>query len=117
MMMNLIFLFSLVILILFMMMMMNFILSKKLFKDREKMSSFECGFDSMSFNRMPFSLQFYLVTVIFLIFDVEIAMILPFVYLNNLNYLFMILNISIIIIILILGLFMEWLEGALNWFK
>lgn len=81
------------------------------------MSPFECGFDPISKNRLPFSLTFYLVTIIFLIFDVEIAIIIPLIYLNR--YIYYILNINriIIMLILLIGLYLEWREGALKWFK
>lgn len=95
----------------------NFILSKKIFKDREKISPFECGFDPISKSRLPFSLQFYLVRIIFLIFDVEIAIILPFIYLNSLFFYFIYFNIILIILILLVGLYLEWNEGALKWFN
>nr|YP_010180062.1 NADH dehydrogenase subunit 3 [Anisopteromalus calandrae]QUX32908.1 NADH dehydrogenase subunit 3 [Anisopteromalus calandrae] len=109
--------FFIIIFILMMMMMINLTLSKKMSKNREKMSPFECGFDPMEKNRMPFSLSFYLIAVIFLIFDVEIAVILPMVLMNFYLYYIIYLNLMLILLILLFGLFMEWKEGALMWFK
>nr|YP_009944694.1 NADH dehydrogenase subunit 3 [Encyrtus sasakii]QGA47453.1 NADH dehydrogenase subunit 3 [Encyrtus sasakii]QGA47466.1 NADH dehydrogenase subunit 3 [Encyrtus sasakii]QGA74437.1 NADH dehydrogenase subunit 3 [Encyrtus sasakii]QGA74450.1 NADH dehydrogenase subunit 3 [Encyrtus sasakii] len=114
------FLFSLILIcmtLVFFMFLLNMFFSKKFIKNREKMTPFECGFDSMSVSRLPFSLQFYLVSVIFLIFDVEIALIMPLIYLNYLTYSFMIFSIFFILLILLGGLYLEWLEGALMWFK
>nr|YP_010506478.1 NADH dehydrogenase subunit 3 [Mallota viridiflavescentis]QVL28768.1 NADH dehydrogenase subunit 3 [Mallota viridiflavescentis]UXF58144.1 NADH dehydrogenase subunit 3 [Mallota viridiflavescentis] len=92
------------------------ILSKKSFTDREKSSPFECGFDPMSSSRLPFSLKFFLITIIFLIFDVEIALILPMILIMNYSNLFMWVITSVIfILILILGLYHEWNQGMLNW--
>nr|YP_010564799.1 NADH dehydrogenase subunit 3 [Volucella latifasciata]UZA61202.1 NADH dehydrogenase subunit 3 [Volucella latifasciata] len=92
------------------------ILSKKSYSDREKNSPFECGFDPMSSSRLPFSLKFFLITIIFLIFDVEIALILPMILIINYSNLFMWSMTSIIfILILLLGLYHEWNQGMLNW--
>nr|YP_006883037.1 NADH dehydrogenase subunit 3 [Acleris fimbriana]ADU58120.1 NADH dehydrogenase subunit 3 [Acleris fimbriana]UDU84871.1 NADH dehydrogenase subunit 3 [Acleris fimbriana] len=98
------------------MMFLSMILSKKTFHDREKSSPFECGFDPSSSPRIPFSLHFFLITIIFLIFDVEIALIFPmisnFMLVNlitwsKISYFFM--------IILILGLYHEWNQNMLKW--
>nr|YP_010580144.1 NADH dehydrogenase subunit 3 [Trichogramma pretiosum]UZS90445.1 NADH dehydrogenase subunit 3 [Trichogramma pretiosum] len=107
--------FSMVILMIMIMAML--ILSKKSFKNREKLSSFECGFDSISKSRIPFSLSFYLIAMIFLIFDVEISLILPMIKSYSI-YIFMLnFNFILIFLILLIGLFLEWKEGALKWFK
>nr|YP_010989201.1 NADH dehydrogenase subunit 3 [Asura unipuncta]WOS95364.1 NADH dehydrogenase subunit 3 [Asura unipuncta] len=97
-------------------MMLSIILSKKSFSDREKMSPFECGFDPKMSARIPFSLHFFLITVIFLIFDVEIALIFPIIPLFKLVNFILWTKISFFfIIILIFGLYHEWNQNMLNW--
>nr|YP_010613569.1 NADH dehydrogenase subunit 3 [Rivellia apicalis]WAR64261.1 NADH dehydrogenase subunit 3 [Rivellia apicalis] len=92
------------------------ILSKKSIVDREKSSPFECGFDPKSSSRMPFSLRFFLITIIFLIFDVEIALILPMILIiETSNIMIWSLTSIIFIMILIIGLYHEWNQGMLNW--
>nr|YP_010446926.1 NADH dehydrogenase subunit 3 [Prosopocoilus laterotarsus]QNS37142.1 NADH dehydrogenase subunit 3 [Prosopocoilus laterotarsus maedaorum]UTM10033.1 NADH dehydrogenase subunit 3 [Prosopocoilus laterotarsus] len=92
------------------------ILSKKSFMDREKSSPFECGFDPKSSSRLPFSLQFFLIAVIFLIFDVEIALLIPLISVMKISKINLLISISFFfIIILLLGLFHEWNQGALEW--
>nr|UJG45325.1 NADH dehydrogenase subunit 3 [Anthomyia procellaris] len=92
------------------------ILSKKSMVDREKVSPFECGFDPKSSSRLPFSLRFFLITIIFLIFDVEIALILPIILIIKFSNLIIWTITSIIfILILLLGLYHEWNQGMLNW--
>nr|QVT11088.1 NADH dehydrogenase subunit 3 [Trichogramma chilonis]QVY57601.1 NADH dehydrogenase subunit 3 [Trichogramma chilonis] len=108
-------LFSMMILLLMIMAML--ILSKKLFKNREKLSSFECGFDSISKSRIPFSLSFYLIAMIFLIFDVEISLILPMIKSYSIFIFMLNFNFILIFFILLIGLYLEWKEGALKWFK
>nr|YP_009642765.1 NADH dehydrogenase subunit 3 [Aiolocaria hexaspilota]QCO91583.1 NADH dehydrogenase subunit 3 [Aiolocaria hexaspilota] len=111
------FMFSIII-----MMIMNILLllaniiNKKTFKDREKSSPFECGFDPKNSARLPFSIHFFLIALIFLIFDVEITLILPFIYSMKMVKFTMILFLLIsFIMILIIGLYHEWNQGALNW--
>nr|QRW36234.1 NADH dehydrogenase subunit 3 [Deronectes angusi] len=98
------------------MMLMASILSKKTFMDREKNSPFECGFDPMNSTRLPFSLQFFLIAVIFLIFDVEIALLMPMIIINKSSQMmYLIITSFIFIMILLIGLYHEWNSGALNW--
>nr|YP_007627050.1 NADH dehydrogenase subunit 3 [Pyrgacris descampsi]AGC22341.1 NADH dehydrogenase subunit 3 [Pyrgacris descampsi] len=90
--------------------------SKKMINDRESNSPFECGFDPKSSARMPFSLRFFLIAVIFLIFDVEIALILPIVIiLKSSNLTIWLSSTAFFILILITGLIHEWKQGALQW--
>nr|YP_009228462.1 NADH dehydrogenase subunit 3 [Gonista bicolor]ALF99723.1 NADH dehydrogenase subunit 3 [Gonista bicolor] len=91
-------------------------LSKKSINDREKSSPFECGFDPKSSARMPFSLRFFLIAVIFLIFDVEIALILPIVIImKTSNIMMWTMSTMFFIVVLISGLYHEWNQGALQW--
>nr|QSZ78269.1 NADH dehydrogenase subunit 3 [Leptocimbex clavicornis] len=100
----------------FIIMMIASTLSKKSMYDREKNSPFECGFDPMSMTRMSFSIRFFLIAIIFLIFDVEIALMLPMVMILSISNLKLwILMSSYFIIILILGTYYEWKFGSLNW--
>nr|QXP43569.1 NADH dehydrogenase subunit 3 [Xenopsylla cheopis] len=91
-------------------------LSFKQIYDQEKNSPFECGFDPMSSSRMPFSLHFFLIAIIFLIFDIEIALMLPMIntYSCSIKNYWIITSI-IFIMILLIGLFYEWNQGMLKW--
>uniref|UniRef100_A0AAU7YSV5 NADH-ubiquinone oxidoreductase chain 3 n=1 Tax=Rhopalus qinlinganus TaxID=3151527 RepID=A0AAU7YSV5_9HEMI len=91
-------------------------ISKNTILDREKMSPFECGFDPKSKARMPFSLQFFLMAVLFLIFDIEIAIILPMIItLKTSNIMSWSLTMTIFVSVLIMGLYYEWKNNMLEW--
>uniref|UniRef100_A0AAU7NI36 NADH-ubiquinone oxidoreductase chain 3 n=1 Tax=Solus parvifenestratus TaxID=1108703 RepID=A0AAU7NI36_9NEOP len=97
-------------------MFLSVILSKKSFMDREKCSPFECGFDPKSSARIPFSLHFFLITIIFLIFDVEIALIFPIIYtFKSVNLFFWMKTSFFFIIILLIGIYHEWNQNMLTW--
>nr|QWB85774.1 NADH dehydrogenase subunit 3 [Phlyctenosis sp. N135] len=94
------------------------LVSKKTFSDREKSSPFECGFDPKTPSRLPFSLQFFLIAVIFLIFDVEITLLLPMTKVMNISAPVEYSTITVFfLIVLLAGLYHEWRQGALSWAK
>nr|AGA56223.1 NADH dehydrogenase subunit 3 [Neaxius acanthus] len=92
------------------------LLSKKTIMDREKNSPYECGFDPKGSARLPFSLRFFLIAVIFLIFDVEITLLLPLANVVGVtDILSWFMTGLIFLLILLLGLYYEWKQGALEW--
>nr|AML25568.1 NADH dehydrogenase subunit 3 [Anobiinae sp. BMNH 1274383] len=98
------------------MMILASIISFKSNMDREKNSPFECGFDPKSNPRLPFSIHFFLIAMIFLIFDIEITLLIPLILTINITNIlnFLILSMFFFIILLI-GTYHEWNQGALNW--
>nr|ACR00047.1 NADH dehydrogenase subunit 3 [Auchenoplax crinita] len=88
------------------------------FMDREKSSPFECGFDPKSSARISFSLRFFLLAVIFLIFDIEIIFFFPIPYMmwGFMGPQMIILSL-VALMILLVGLIHEWREGSLDWSK
>lgn len=82
----------------------------------EKKTAFECGFEPLREIRIPFSMRFFILIILFLIFDIEISLIFP------IYSVFLVWNVTIVklcfvlfILILLIGLFHEWNEGALDW--
>nr|ARH54760.1 NADH dehydrogenase subunit 3 [Trigonopterus sp. 4 AH-2016] len=108
----------LVLLILGIMSLLLNFFSKKTFYDREKNSPFECGFDPKNLARLPFSLQFFLVALIFVLFDVELTLLLPTISILKISKLLSFsFTLNLFIIILLIGLFHEQNQGSLNWVK
>nr|AMP87992.1 NADH dehydrogenase subunit 3 [Microhyla butleri] len=84
--------------------------------DTEKLSPYECGFDPLGSARLPYSMRFFLVAILFLLFDLEIALLLPSPWAMQLpSPAYTIFWASIILILLTLGLIYEWLQGGLEW--
>nr|YP_009502015.1 NADH dehydrogenase subunit 3 [Trioza remota]AWU49100.1 NADH dehydrogenase subunit 3 [Trioza remota] len=83
---------------------------------REKKSPFECGFDPLTKFRVPFSIHFFSISLMFLIFDIEITMIIPMPLMMNLINMNMWMSFNMLMMsILILGLALEWKEGSMEW--
>nr|BDI12966.1 NADH dehydrogenase subunit 3 [Abarenicola claparedi oceanica] len=92
------------------------ILSMRTFMDREKTTPFECGFDPKSSARIPFSLRFFLLAVIFLVFDIEIALLMPLpMSIPSFIPTPVLYGSTFFLIILMIGLAHEWREGSLDW--
>nr|YP_007025975.1 NADH dehydrogenase subunit 3 [Niviventer excelsior]AFK15527.1 NADH dehydrogenase subunit 3 [Niviventer excelsior] len=82
----------------------------------EKANPYECGFDPTSSARLPFSMKFFLVAITFLLFDLEIALLLPLPWaIQTTNTLTMTTTAFILVTILALGLSYEWTQKGLEW--
>lgn len=92
----------------------SFVLGEKN-PDKEKVSVYECGFDPFHNPGEPFSIRFFLIAILFLVFDLEISFLFPWsvstsgldLYTQGVVFLFL--------IILVLGLIYEWMKGGLDW--
>ena len=92
----------------------NFIFSPKK-PDPEKLSAYECGFEPFNDSRMEFDVRFYLVAILFIIFDLEIAFLFPWaISLGNIGILGF-CSMMIFLFILSVGFIYEWKKGALDW--
>nr|AAV41644.1 NADH dehydrogenase subunit 3 [Nectarinia olivacea]AAV41671.1 NADH dehydrogenase subunit 3 [Nectarinia olivacea]AAV41789.1 NADH dehydrogenase subunit 3 [Nectarinia olivacea]AAV41796.1 NADH dehydrogenase subunit 3 [Nectarinia olivacea] len=84
--------------------------------DSEKLSPYECGFDPLGSARLPFSIRFFLVAILFLLFDLEIALLLPLPWATQLQSPTTTLALATsLILLLTLGLIYEWIQGGLEW--
>nr|AAP80295.1 NADH dehydrogenase subunit 3 [Turdus olivaceus]AAP80296.1 NADH dehydrogenase subunit 3 [Turdus olivaceus]AAP80297.1 NADH dehydrogenase subunit 3 [Turdus olivaceus]AAP80298.1 NADH dehydrogenase subunit 3 [Turdus olivaceus]AAP80299.1 NADH dehydrogenase subunit 3 [Turdus olivaceus] len=84
--------------------------------DSEKLSPYECGFDPLGSARLPFSIRFFLVAILFLLFDLEIALLLPLPWATQLQHpTTTLIWASALILLLTLGLIYEWVQGGLEW--
>ena len=93
---------------------LNFAFSPKN-PDPEKLSAYECGFEPFNDSRMEFDIRFYLVAILFIIFDLEIAFLFPWaITLGNIG-LFGFYSMMLFLFILTIGFIYEWKKGALDW--
>jgi len=83
--------------------------------DIEKLSAYECGFESYGDARIPFDIKFYLVAILFIIFDLEIAYLFPWCLVADTLTFVGVFNTIVFLLILTLGFVYEWVKGALDW--
>jgi len=83
--------------------------------DPEKLSPYECGFEAFEDARMKFDVRYYLVAILFILFDLEIAFLFPWaVVLNDVGF-FGFAAMMVFLLILVIGFIYEWKRGALEW--
>nr|YP_002791090.1 NADH dehydrogenase subunit 3 [Onchidella celtica]ACE62820.1 NADH dehydrogenase subunit 3 [Onchidella celtica] len=82
----------------------------------EKQTPFECGFEPMSETRSPFSIRFFILVVLFLVFDVEVALLFPVLSMLAVGAPILTgITLFLFLLVLLVGLFHEWNEGAIDW--
>ena len=93
---------------------LNYLFSPKK-PDAEKLSAYECGFEAFGDSRMEFDVRFYLVAILFIIFDLEIAFLFPWAVSLGIIGALGFWSMMIFLFILTIGFIYEWKKGALDW--
>ena len=93
---------------------LNFLFSPKN-PDPEKLSAYECGFEAFDDARGRFDVRFYLVAILFIIFDLEVAFLFPWAITLGKIGIFGFWSMMIFLLILTIGFIYEWKKGALEW--
>ena len=83
--------------------------------DAEKNSPYECGFEAFEDSRMKFDVRYYLVAILFIIFDLEIAFMFPWAIVLDQIGTFGLAAMAIFLAVLVIGFIFEWKKGALEW--
>jgi NADH-quinone oxidoreductase subunit A len=83
--------------------------------DSDKLSPYECGFEAFEDSRMKFDVRYYLVAILFIIFDLEIAFLFPWAVVLKEIGMFGFLSMVVFLTILVVGFVYEWKKGALEW--
>nr|AKS04375.1 NADH dehydrogenase subunit 3 [Parasagitta elegans] len=105
--MNMVYLYAGVVCLVTSLLLLGMVVSFSKKSTQAKGSPFECGFDASGISRVPFCMKFFLVSIIFLVFDVEVSLIFPMIYSNYQVFSFL--------LILLMGLLYEWVYGGLRW--
>ena len=83
--------------------------------DPAKLSPYECGFEAFEDSRMKFDVRYYLIAIVFIVFDLEIAFLFPFAVVFKTAGTFVTLAMALFLLILVVGFVYEWKKGALEW--
>ena len=83
--------------------------------DKDKVSPYECGFEAYEDSRMKFDVRYYLVAILFIVFDLEIAFLCPWAVALKKIGTFGLLAMGVFLLILVVGFIYEWKKGALEW--
>jgi NADH-quinone oxidoreductase subunit A len=83
--------------------------------DAEKNSPYECGFEAFEDSRMKFDVRYYLVAILFIIFDLEIAFLFPWAIVLDQVGTFGLVAMAVFLAVLVIGFVFEWKKGALEW--
>jgi len=83
--------------------------------DPEKLSAYECGFNAFNDARMKFDVRFYLVSILFIIFDLEVAFLFPWAITLGDTGVFAFWSMVVFLAVLTVGFIYEWKKGALEW--
>nr|YP_010372201.1 NADH dehydrogenase subunit 3 [Ceratovacuna keduensis]UOX27599.1 NADH dehydrogenase subunit 3 [Ceratovacuna keduensis] len=115
-MLSILILMMMISILMLMLMSIMILINMKMKFNKNKSSPFECGFDPFNKSRIPFSLNFYLIAIIFLIFDIEITIILPMIMNFKIsNMIYFNLMFLMFFLFMIFSVFYEWKFGSLNW--
>jgi NADH-quinone oxidoreductase subunit A len=83
--------------------------------DRDKVSPYECGFEAYEDTRMKFDVRYYLVAILFIVFDLEIAFLFPWAVALGRIGVFGLVSMGVFLMVLVVGFIYEWKKGALEW--
>lgn len=109
-----IFLFILALVIALVLYLISFLLGRRIL-EKEKVSAYECGFSPFDDARQKFDIRFYLVSILFIIFDLEVVFLFPWsIVLFSINF-FGFFTMFIFLFVLTVGFVYEWVNGALDW--
>lgn len=98
----------------FLILFLSYVLAPQ-YSDAEKVSSYECGFSPFEDARKQFDVKFYLVSILFIIFDLEVSFLFPWIFTLRYLAIYSFWSMFTFLILLTVGFFFEWKRGAIDW--